>query len=568
MRKLLILSILTVCLSIQSKAQSFTRVFNMDSAEAWGSAWGDYNNDGYPDLYVSSPVHNHLYKNNKNGSFTQVFNDPSVTTTINSSFRGCSFADYNNDGFVDIYTTVWDGGGANSFLFKNDGKGHFVKTTALPTQESIATMAVGWADLDNDGKADLVMSNYSGDAHIFFNEGKDSFSELTKGVIVNTKMGATGIAFSDFNDDGFTDVFFSNEGKQYLFINNGNRTFSLASNDVTLFSDLGRGCTWGDYDNDGDMDLFIASRNSYNSALFRNDGAGKFTDITKTAFGASVKGDYEGSNFVDIDNDGWLDLFVNAWTGTPNLVYMNNGDGTFTRNSASVLDTAGISSSNEGTGSSWADIDQDGDMDCFISSIADGQSVLMKNGGSGNNYLAINCAGVTSNKSALGAKIRILCSMGTKKVWQMREITSQSAGSYSGQNSLQQVFGLGNATTIDSIKISWPSGINWDTTNIAANSNLTITEHKNVKAGIEEASFLNSFHIYPNPANDVLHFNTTELRGRFNVAITDMLGRTLFSNDFHENNFDVNVAKLLPGIYFIKLSSGDATDMRKVIIER
>ena len=226
------------------------------------------------------------------------------------------------------------------------------------------------------------------------------------------------------------------------------------------------GSSWGDYDNDGDLDLFVA--NSGNNFLYTNNGGGSFTAITTGPVVTDGGISFSGS-WGDYDNDGDLDLFV-ANSGN-NFLYANNGDGSFTAITTGVVVTSGGTS----FGSSWGDYDNDGDLDLFVANFNQ-NNFLYANNGNANNWINLRLLGTHSNVSALGAKVHIKATLSGVEMWQLSEISGQTGGGYGGQNSLNAEFGLGDATIVDSIRIEWPRGIVWDTTNVAVNQFMTTTE--------------------------------------------------------------------------------------------
>jgi enediyne biosynthesis protein E4 len=255
------------------------------------------------------------------------------------------------------------------------------------------------------------------------------------------------------------------------FANNGDGTFTSVSNAIS--TDSTRGFCWGDYDNDGDLDLCGGDEWAQGLILYRNDG-GVFTrlvvgadDTTTTAF--------RKPSWADFDNDGDLDLFVTrqgaAYAPARSTLYINAGNGTFYTQTLSVIAT----DSGPSAGAAWADYDRDGDLDFFIVNTNSSFSALYRNEiGNANNWISIACAGTKSNRSGIGAKIRVVANIGGTEVRQLREISGQSA--FFGQDEMRAHFGLEDAATIDSIIVEWPSGMIDILTNVAPNQFMTITE--------------------------------------------------------------------------------------------
>jgi Leucine-rich repeat (LRR) protein len=230
------------------------------------------------------------------------------------------------------------------------------------------------------------------------------------------------------------------------------------------------GSSWGDYDNDGDLDLFVANASSQDNFLYANNGNGTFTELT-TGPVVTDGGNSAGSSWGDYDSDGDLDLFVANTQNQDNFLYANDGDGTFTKVTTGPV----VSDGSVSYGSSWGDYDNDGDLDLVVANYNQ-NNFLYANVGNANHWINLQLVGRQSNVSAIGAKVRIRAAIGGSPVWQLCEISGQTGGGYGSQNSLNAEFGLGDATTIDSIKVEWPSGIAWDTTDVAVDQFLTITE--------------------------------------------------------------------------------------------
>jgi hypothetical protein len=238
---------------------------------------------------------------------------------------------------------------------------------------------------------------------------------------------------------------------------------------------------WGDYDNDGFLDAFISINPQGKNLLYHNNGDGTFTLVTNSVIGSEI-GSSTGCAWGDYDNDGWLDLFV-ARTGTDsnfnivahenNWLYHNNGDGTFTKvTSGSLVNEIGPS-----FGAAWGDYDNDGFVDLFVSNgfiISSANNFLYHNNGNSNNWINFRLVGTVSNRSAIGAKVRVKATISGKTFWQMREISGGSG--HGSQNDLRANFGLGDATNVDLVRIEWPSGIVQTMTNIASKQFLTVVE--------------------------------------------------------------------------------------------
>ncbi len=456
----------------------FTAIANgpivTDRGDSTGCAWGDYDNDGNLDLFVSNfgTPFNYLYRNNGDASFTRITTGAIATDDTNS--EGAAWADYDNDGNLDLFVAV--GLGGNDLLYRNNGDGSFTKITAGPVVQSGGnSRGCAWADYDNDGHVDLFVSNEQGQNNfLFHNSGDGTFTKITSGNIANDGGASYSCAWADYDNDRFLDLFVANLNQNnFLYHNNRDGTFTrITSGRIVSEAGASQGCAWGDYDNDGLLDLFVANRNQRNF-LYHNDGNGAFTAITNGAVVNDVGYSWSPA-WIDYDNDGFLDLFVA--NGPPNgpgqndFLYRNNGDGTFTRiTTGSVVSDAAI-----GDGCAWGDYNNDGFPDLFVTNLNDQNNLLYRNNGNANNWLTVRCAGRLSNRSAIGTKVRLKSMAGDQSRWQMREISG--GGGYGSQNALCAYFGLGGVTNIQSVRLEWPSGLVQELHAVAPNQSLTVAE--------------------------------------------------------------------------------------------
>ena len=305
---------------------------------AMGSVFGDYNNDGNVDLYIATGGRheieaNRLFKGNGDGTFVDVTNEAGVG--LKAFTYAASFADYDNDGNLDLYCANY-GVGAQNVLYRNNGDGTFSDVTDLAGvgDRSWSWMGV-WSDIDNDGDVDLYVVNGRypvGEANkLYRNNGDGTFAEVAKEAGVADGNWGLGASFADVDNDGDQDLFIYNYvGANNLYLNNGNGIFTQATEKIAGANDgWGKGPTFGDIDNDGDLDLYEGDCKLANQ-LYVNDGQGNFKNIADQQPAiqcATVR--TKGTAFADIDNDGDLDLYVVNW-GAPNKLYLNNqNDGNF-----------------------------------------------------------------------------------------------------------------------------------------------------------------------------------------------------------------------------------------------
>ena len=474
-----LVALLNVALPCGAVAQvSFTRILEGDIAQdtglSTGCAWGDYDNDGYPDLIVAYGFNgsNRLYHNNGDGTFSRVTEGPIANDSAES---GAVWGDYDNDGDLDLFVTNWFG---PDCFYRNQGNGVFTKVTqgAWVTDTGHGNGAA-WADYDNDGFLDLYVVNFHQNNFLYHNNGDGTMTPITSDPAVTSGGQSITCTWTDYDGDGDVDLLVScaQSDNEQQFRNNGDGTFTRITQGSLVNS--GRDTMQispADYDNDGDLDLWVAELGSHENRLYRNDGAEGLTLVTLSGLtnGPSVNGAWG-----DYDNDGYLDLFISNDAGQDNFLFHNNGDGTF----AQVTEGALVHDGGRSGGCAWADYDNDGDLDLFVANgldYIDGTrppepGFLYSNEGGTNHWLLLRLVGVASNRSAIGAKVRVFATIQGKSFWQLREI---SGGTGMSQNDLRVHFGLGDATTVESVRIEWPSGITQFLRDVAVNQLLTIEE--------------------------------------------------------------------------------------------
>ncbi len=363
-------------------------VVSTSGGATFGSAWIDTDNDGDLDLFVVNynGQNNSLFRNDGAGTFSAlgVADAGSIVSDGGNSF-GTAWGDYDNDGDIDAFVANASPTVTNEadFLYRNDGAGFFTRVLAGPVATAGGfTTGASWVDYDNDGFLDLFAVNNNQVNFLFHNEGNGSFSRILTGDIVTTVARFHGCSWSDYDGDGDMDVFVAcNIGSaNRLYRNNGDGTFTRVTSGAVV-TDIGsaQGGSWGDYDNDGDMDLFVPNRSNQNNALYRNNSNGTFTKVSAPEAGEVVSdgGDSFGSAWSDVDNDGDLDLFVANWSGQDNALYVNNNDGSFTRSLSGVL----VHDGGESQAVVFGDYDQFGlsafnGLCCFVCALSHGACLI------------------------------------------------------------------------------------------------------------------------------------------------------------------------------------------------
>ena len=487
-----------------------------------GCAFFDYDNDGWMDIYLinggpsdfytpTTPLKNALYRNNRDGTFTDVTDKAGVA---GGTFgMGATAADYDGDGWIDLYVTSY----GRNVLYRNNGNGTFTDVThkAGVAAPGWSTCAV-WFDYDNDGKLDLFVSSFviynkstsCGDnrlkrkyyciprafkprpSHLFHNKGDGTFTDVSQeSGILNSPGKSFGVVATDVNSDGLMDLFVANDTfPNFLFINKGGGKFEEVGLEAGVaYSEAGAlrsgmGVDSADYDGDGWQDLFVANIDRELFSLYRNqkdltfvDEPGEIAQATRPLSGWGLK-------FFDYDNDGDPDLFLAnghpddmVETLTPGVKYkepllMFQNLGNAFKN-VSAQSGVVFGEDYPARGMTVGDYDNDGDLDVVISNNGEAPLLLRNEGGNRNHWLGLQLIATKSNPGAVGAVI----------TWQAggvkRSRLKTSGGSYLASHDPREILGLGSAAKIDSVEIRWPSG------RVDKLSNLPIDTYIRVKEG-------------------------------------------------------------------------------------
>ena len=505
---------LGLCMAITapSFAQSgvtFTRITSgdlvTDMTITAGAAVLDYDNDGDLDLYTANEMEkNNLYRNDGGGVFTRIAGPQnsesqgtgrrrsipeetvqdtiihvgSLITDFGDS-ESATVVDYDNDGFQDIY--VANQGGRN-FLYRNLGNGTFerIMDTPIATDVANATDSV-WADADNDGWLDVfVLNRYSKDA-FYWSDGAGGFIPADPAhplANITNSEEYTGLWF-DYDNDNDSDLYvLTRNAPDVLLENDGTGAFTRVIKDSSLAvipfltGGFSLSANAGDYDNDGDLDLYVGHLGI--NDLFINTGGGVFERAPRTLGGIN-EGDWitAGAMWGDYDNDGFLDLVSVNHSDQRNRLFRNNGDGTFEE----IMDSPISRGYGSSQGVVWFDYDNDGFLDLYVSNGFETSTrerdYLYHNGGNENHWLKVDLQGTISNRSGVGAKIEVITQVRGKTLMQVREISTRGGWSGSG---LQAHFGLGDATAVEFMLVWWPSGIVQELHDIPADQTLIVTE--------------------------------------------------------------------------------------------
>jgi len=465
-----------------------------DAGHWHGAAWADYDNDGYPDLFLHKcepVVADYVYHNNGDGTFTRLNAPLPQGLTAQIGAWGSAWGDYDNDGHLDLFLA---GDGASNVLLHNRGDGTFERMPTSPSGENTAGTAAAWGDYDRDGYLDLYVVN-SGDNGesagvnaLYHNQGNGTFVKMAAsrvGPIVSDSAIWESAGWVDFKNDGWPGLFAVDaNSKACLYDNLANGSFGRVTNNALVGSARpSAGFAWADYDNAGRLDVCIGEGGSP-PLLFRQEANGTFTQMSSAQVGipASDRCQLGAVAWGDYDNDGFVDLFVGGGcydasmnaVVTKSFLYHNNGDGTFTpvRTGSPVIDQC------DSLGVHWVDYNRDGFLDLFVNAhgVATGYlpNLLYRNNGNSNNWLCVACVGTASPRDGTGAKVRALATIRGKPMWQLRLINS--GGTCFGSQSFVAHFGLGDATNVDVLRIEWSSGTVQELYNVPAKQYLTVTE--------------------------------------------------------------------------------------------
>jgi hypothetical protein len=440
-----------------------TGLIATDGGDSSGAAWGDFDNDGFPDLFVGNGgTKNFLYRNNGDGTFAKLTN--AAPALVNG--YGGSWGDYDNDGNLDLF--VADQG--INYLYHNNGDGTFTKVLSFAGATGRTSWSGSWGDYDRAGWLDLFISNGAGNNNMLLhNNGDGTFTRITTGAIVNDGGTSIGAVWQDYDGDGWPDLYVANNGgRSFLYQNRRDGTFQrVTTGQLATDSMQAIVADWGDYDNDGWPDLAIGGLG--HNFLFRNLSDGTFAKQTDGPFVRDAQSS-EIALWADYDNDGYLDLFSANAGNQNNTLYHNNGDGTF----AKILTGSLVNDGGNSAGAAWADYDNDGFLDLFVANWQGSRpNFLYRNNGNTNHWLKVRCVGTASNRAGIGAKVRVHATIRGRNTWQLGEI---SGGTGFGQTTLLAHFGLGDATSVDELRIEWPSSAVQTVLVAEVNRTLTVVE--------------------------------------------------------------------------------------------
>jgi hypothetical protein len=502
-----------------------------------GVAVFDYNNDGLLDIFFTNGAeipslkksnpsfYNRLFRNNGDGTFTDVTEKAGLAGVGYS--MGVAAGDYDNDGFVDLYVAGFN----RNQLFHNNGDGTFSDVTEkagvggmIPGKGKPWSVTAGWIDYNNDGLLDLFVVNYldysistahscqtdnivdycspseyRGTPNILYrNNGDGTFTDVSQQSHVSQYAGkGMGVAFADYDGDGFSDIFVSNDTfPNFLLHNNGDGTFTDVALDAGVAYNengktvAGMGADFRDIDNDGKPDIFHAAMFGDSFPFYRNEGNGQFEDVTdKTGITAMTNRlTAWGTGIFDFANDGNKDIFVAGSAildnsmevnhkpyPLPNGLYRNLGNMVFKDVSTQVGSSFSAPAAHRGA--AFGDLDNDGNIDIVVTVLNAKPQLLMNRSRNHNHWIILKLVGVADNRDGLGTKVKITTANGD----QFNEATT--AVGYNSSSDKRVYFGLGNATVVERIELAWPTGVKQVLRSVTADQILTIVESSPEKAG-------------------------------------------------------------------------------------
>jgi hypothetical protein len=488
-----------------------------------GVAFIDYDDDGLQDLFFVNGTTlegfsgerqptNHLYRNKGHGAFEDVTSTAGLTAT--GWGQGACVGDYDNDGHDDLFVSYW---GSNR-LYRNGGHGRFADVTqaaGLTNRRARWGTGCAFLDYDRDGRLDLFVANYidldlataptpssglcrykgvavacgppgltGGRNLLYRNRGDGTFDDVSETSRITRAHGTYGLGVStlDFDNDGWIDVYVANDSNpSALYRNNHDGTFTdIGVEAGCAYSQDGKpqagmGVAVGDYDRNGTMDIFKTNFAADTSTLYANGGEGRCEDRTfEAGMGVNTRWLGWGTAFVDLDNDGWLDLFLTNGHVYPEVrqlksetgyeqrkvVYRNLGNGRF-RDVSEQLGSP-VTTPRPGRGAAFGDIDNDGQIDVAISNINERADLFRLSGDSRHHWITLKLVGVQSNRNAIGARVRCL----TPGASQWQEV--RGGGSYLSQNDFRVHFGVGLARQVLRVEVRWPNGFeeSWGTLDV------------------------------------------------------------------------------------------------------
>lgn len=532
-----------------------------------GAAWVDINNDSLIDLFA---MPNFVFLNNGAGSFTQL-TGLNINPSPIQNPGGCSWGDINNDGYIDFITAQ-----NPTELYINNGNSTFQNySSSIPGLNGFASWGCALADINNDNKLDLLFAQAYGfhgsatpyPSKLFYqNTSGFSFTPITGYLFTDSLKPYTVPYFHDYDMDGDMDLFIAtgpggSAGPDYCYknmkIETGIDTLYRMSIEpwITQLQD-GQCYNSIDSDNDGDFDLCLTNYNGAASRFYVNNG-GTYNQVT-TPF--STTGHKLSNCWGDYDNDGDIDVLIAADNSALNY-YKNMGSNNFVLQAPSINVSSGSSSIVN------CDYDNDGDLDVFVHGFGNARSLWRNDTLAGNrHWINLKLIGTISNKSAIGAIVKLKATIMGSPTWQIRQITAQNT--FQSQNDLRVHFGLSDATVIDTVFIFWPSGIKEFYSNLNSNQFISIIEGDGSMVGIKSNDRdIDGISIFPNPSSETVKVKLPDNHLLKTIKLYDQSHSVLFVDQVKSDFIEIPTRNLKPGLYFILAEYGLNRFLKKLIIQ-
>ncbi|WP_299766752.1 FG-GAP-like repeat-containing protein [uncultured Dokdonia sp.] len=511
--------------NVNGNFQAIDLGITSNAIQARHAIWVDIDNDGDHDFFATSDLgYLWLYRNDGDNTFVNI-TDTSGLPDIDIPYWGSSWGDYNNDGILDVFISIRDADLLQgNLLYQGNGDGTFIDTTTSAGIDPAGyiTFCSSFFDYDNDGDQDIYTANDKciTPNTLYMNNGDGTFTDVSIESGTDLYMSAMSTTIDDFNNDGWLDIYITNfyppfeedvtVGNAYL-LNNGDGTFTnIALENGTRFDSIGWGAVCIDALNNTYKDVYVSGSvngadGRLSSALYLNDGLGNYTISTNTGIEEDSFISY--SNAIgDIQNDGLQDIVVINADNDPISLW----------NNTSTTD---------------------------------------------NNWLKITLEGTTSNKMGIGSKIKVGIE---DNVYYGYTLCGEG---YMNQNSNAEFFGLGDATTVDYIEVTWLSGMIDRIEDIDANQTINIIEGSNP---LDTESFnISNFDIYPNPTSDTFNITYSGSEQSINIYIIDIQGKIIKEKRFETTSQEkyIDVSDVVPGIYFMSVFEGDKKTVRKIVVQ-
>jgi hypothetical protein len=531
-----------------------------------GVAVADYDGDGWDDFYVSVWAGPNLLFRNLKG---EGFEERAVLAglPVGGNSWASTWGDLNNDGFPELYVSRYE---APDLLFLNNGDGTFTDITLAARIGNLGKpYSVNMVDYDRDGWLDIYVANFRSQNALFRNNGDLTFSNyIYPSGAVDDQTNAMGSLFFDSDLDGDQDLYLIHDGQTYIYYeNNGDGSFTDRSAESGLnYTGFGMGVASGDINRDGYPDIYVT--NLYENNLFLNNGDGTFTDIAADA-GVADYGMGWGVSFLDYDNDGWQDIYIanDSWFSPyPNVLYRNMGDLTFEK-----VEVSGPVSGMQGSyGTAVFDVNRDGYSEIALANSGSGDYFqLFLNRSMDNRFIGLELQGKESNRMAVGTRLRGKDSSGN---WHSAEVRAGSG--FASQSSAHQLWGLGEATELDSLWVFWPSGKNDFHTNLVSGVRYLIVEgqparvEETLSVGTKTLIDRDILRFFPNPVSDQLNLSVSNPAiGTVEWSIFDLWGKLFARKTMEGNATSLDVSTLPKGLYMLHCHSDHFSQSLKFVKE-